>query len=81
MFAKATRNFNRLDMNLVARSGGLIPLNEQVDANNVVTSATFANAQYFLEDRPYKENVQFLNVNPVSTGSRMHFWRLMGRSI
>jgi TonB-dependent receptor len=64
MFAKATRNFNRLDMNLVGRSGGLIPLNEQVDANNVVTSATFANAQYFLEDRPYKENVKFLNVNP-----------------
>jgi TonB-dependent receptor len=64
MFAKTTRNFNRLDMNLVGRSGGLIPLNEQVDANDVVTSATFANAQYFLEDRPYKENVKFLNVNP-----------------
>jgi len=64
MFAKATRNFNRLDMNLVGRNGAMIPLNEQVDSNNVVTSATFANAQYFLEDRPYKENVQFLNVNP-----------------
>ena len=64
MFAKATRNFNRLDMDLVGRSGGLIPLNEQVDANDVVTSATFANAQYFLEDRPYKEYVEFLNVNP-----------------
>jgi TonB-dependent receptor len=64
MFAKATRNFNRLDMNLVGRNGAMIPLNEQVDSNDVVTSATFANAQYFLEDRPYKENVQFLNVNP-----------------
>ena len=30
----------------------------------MVTSATFANAQYFLEDRPYKEDVKFLNLNP-----------------
>src|SRR6202022_3181780 len=64
MFARANRNFNRLDMDLIAATGGMIPLNEKVDANDVVTSATFANAQYFLEDRPYKENVQFLNVNP-----------------
>jgi TonB-dependent receptor len=64
MFAKSNRNFNRLDMDLVGRSGGLIPLNEKVDANDVVTSATFANAQWFLEDRPYKEDVKFLNVNP-----------------
>jgi TonB-dependent receptor len=64
MFAKSNRNFNRLDMDLVGRSGGLIPLNEKVDANNVVTSATFANAQWFLEDRPYKEDVKFLNLNP-----------------
>jgi len=64
LFAKANRNFNRLDMDLVGRNGAMIPLNEQVDANGVVTSATFANAQYFLEDRPYREDVKFLNVNP-----------------
>jgi TonB-dependent receptor len=64
MYAKATRNFTRLDMDLVGRSGAIIPLNEKVDANDVVTSATLANAQYFLEDRPYKEYVTFLNINP-----------------
>jgi TonB-dependent receptor len=64
MFARANRNFNRLDMDLIGRNGAMLPLNEKVDANNVVTSATFANAQYFLEDRPYKEDVKFLNVNP-----------------
>jgi TonB-dependent receptor len=64
MFSKATRDFNRLDMDLVGRTGALIPVNEQVDSNDVVTSATLANAQYFLEDRPYKEYVTFLNLNP-----------------
>ena len=64
MYAKATRDFNRLDMDLVGRAGAIIPLNTQVDANDVVTSATLANAQYFLEDRPYKEYVTFLSLNP-----------------
>ena len=64
MYAKATRNFIRLDMDLVGRSGAIIPLNEKLDSNNVVTAATLANAQYFLEDRPYKEYVTFLNINP-----------------
>jgi TonB-dependent receptor len=64
MYTKATRDFERLDMDLVGRSGAIIPLNEKLDSNNVVTSATLANAQYFLEDRPYKEYVTFLNLNP-----------------
>jgi TonB-dependent receptor len=64
MYAEGKRNFDRIDMDLVGRNGGIIPLNLQVDANNVVTSGTFANAQYFLEARPYREEVQFYNINP-----------------
>jgi len=59
-----TKDFNRIDMNFVGRFGNAIPLNMQVDDNNVVTSATFANAQFFLEARPYTEDLDFYNVNP-----------------
>ncbi len=64
LFSQKERNFDRLDMNLVGRSGQMIPTNMQVDQNNVVTQATFANAQYFLEDRPYDQHTRFFNINP-----------------
>ncbi|RDS85272.1 TonB-dependent receptor [Dyella psychrodurans] len=64
LFSKQERDFNRADMDLVGRSGQMIPTNMQVDQNDVVTNATFANAQYFLEERPYVEHVHFYNVNP-----------------
>jgi TonB-dependent receptor len=41
----------------------------KVDANNVVTDATFAGAQYFLEARPYTEDVTYWQINPGGT-----FW-------
>src|SRR5690606_38898632 len=60
--------FDRLDMNLVGRNfstnGSLIPVNLQVDQNNVVTSGTFLNAQFFLEARPYDEEVDFYDITP-----------------
>ena len=52
LYTKAERSNDRIDMNLIGRNGGMIPINMQVDANNVVTSATFTNAQFFLEARP-----------------------------
>ncbi|WP_425600990.1 TonB-dependent receptor [Dyella sedimenti] len=64
MFSKQEREFDRLDMDLVGRSGTMIPVNMKVDSNDVVTQATFANAQYFLEQRPYDEHVKFYNINP-----------------
>ncbi len=64
IYTRADRDFDRVDMNLVVRNGSAIPLNETVDGNNVVTSATLANAQFFLEARPYQEDVTFYNVNP-----------------
>lgn len=59
-----TKDFNRLDMNFVGRFGNAIPLNMVLDGDNVVRSATFANAQFFLEARPYTEDLDFYNVNP-----------------
>jgi len=57
-------DLNRSDIDLVGRSGGIIPENMAVDSNGVVTSATLANAQFFLEARPYKEQEDFLSANP-----------------
>jgi len=42
---------------------GMIPLNMKVDANNVVTSATFANSTFFLESDAYEDKSAFLSVN------------------
>ncbi len=61
---RSFNNLNRIDMNWVGRNGAFIPLNEHVDSNNVVTGATFANAQFFLEARPYKETTDFVSINP-----------------
>lgn len=58
------KEFNRIDLNFIGRFGNAIPTNMKVDANNVVTGATFANAQFFLEARPYSEDLDFYNVNP-----------------
>ncbi|HEY5780318.1 MAG TPA: TonB-dependent receptor, partial [Lysobacter sp.] len=69
MYTEAHRTNDRIDINLIGRNGNIIPLDMQVDANNVVTSATFTNAQFFLEARPYIEDVKFWNVNPGGT-----FW-------
>ncbi|MFD1041431.1 TonB-dependent receptor [Pseudoxanthomonas kaohsiungensis] len=69
MYTKARRTNSRVDMNLVGRNGGMIPLDMQLDENNVVTSATFTNAQFFLEHREYIEDVQYWQVSP---GAR--FW-------
>ena len=74
------RTFNdedRSDLDLGVRAGAgsqpLIPLNMTLDpsslayTNNlggVVTSATLANAQFFLEARPYHEKGDFFSINP-----------------
>jgi len=56
--------FNREDMNWIGRNGAVIPTSEVVDANNVATSGTYANAAWFLEARPYHERNDYLSINP-----------------
>ncbi|WP_407352810.1 TonB-dependent receptor [Luteimonas sp. R10] len=72
LYSKAHRTNDRLDVNLVGRvfgPSGLLPMDMQVDENGVVTEATFTNAQFFLEARPYIEDVQYWSINPGAT-----FW-------
>jgi TonB-dependent receptor len=65
LLGQAERKFERLDMNWVGRNSNfMVPIGVQVDENNVVTQGTFANSQFFLEYRPYDEDLEFFNVNP-----------------
>ncbi len=81
MYGKKENDMQRLDMNLVGRNGAMIPLNMQVDRDNcaggcVVTSATFANAQYFLEYRPFIEDTDFWGTNPGMNWQIADKWNL-----
>lgn len=69
MVAQKDNDQQRTDINFVGRSGSAIPINMKVDntsctAGCTVTSATFANAQFFLEYRPFIEKNKFASVNP-----------------
>lgn len=69
MAAHRKNDLRREDMNWVGRFGSMVPLNMTVDRSDcsngcVVTGGTFANAQYFLEYRPFIETVDLVGVNP-----------------
>jgi TonB-dependent receptor len=69
MYARRTTDFTRNAMNWVGRNGAVIPLNTTYDRTDcatgcVVTSGTYANAQFFLEYRPYKDTQYYWGVNP-----------------
>jgi TonB-dependent receptor len=64
LYSEANRSSERISMNLIGRNGNIIPIGMELDANNVVTSGTFSNAQFFLEARPYEEEVKFWSINP-----------------
>lgn len=69
MYAHRTTEFTRTSMNWVGRNGAAIPLNTTYDRADcatgcVVTGGTYANAQFFLEYRPYKDTQEYWGVNP-----------------
>ena len=69
MFSEKHNTLERTDTSWVGRNGAVIPLNMKVSGGDcangcVVESGTFANAQYFLEYRPYNERVRLIGVNP-----------------
>ena len=81
MYGKKENDMERIDMNLVGRNGAIVPLNMQVDRDDcsagcVVTSATFANAQYFLEYRPFIEDTDFWGTNPGMNWQIADKWNL-----
>ena len=69
MYGKRTTEFTRTAMNWVVRNGAVIPTNTTYDRDDcttgcVVTSGTYANAQFFLEYRPYRDVQDYWGVNP-----------------
>lgn len=68
MYSEKTNDLQRTDINWVGRNGAIIPLNMKVDGDCTqgcaVESGTFANSQFFLEYRPYKEKVRLTGINP-----------------
>jgi len=69
MYAHRTTNFNRSDIDWVGRNGAIIPLDTTYDRDDcsdgcTVTSGTYANSQFFLEFRPYRDRVKFYGINP-----------------
>lgn len=69
MYGKRDTEFTRTALNWVGRNGAAIPLNTTYDRTDcttgcVVTSGTYANAQFFLEYRPYKDTQDYWGVNP-----------------
>ena len=69
MYGKKKNDLQRIDMDWVGRFGAMVPLNVQVDRSDcsngcVVTKGTYANAQFFLEYRPFLEDTDFWGVNP-----------------
>ncbi|MES2582969.1 MAG: TonB-dependent receptor [Pseudomonadota bacterium] len=82
--AMASRKKNELaraDMNWVGRFGAMVPTNMQVDNSDcsqgcVVTKGTFTNAQWFLEYRPYTEDVTLFGLNPGMEWKINKDWKL-----
>lgn len=69
MYAKRDTDFTRTSLNWVGRNGAAIPLNTTYDRADctqgcVVTGGTYANAQFFLEYRPYRDRQDYWGVNP-----------------
>lgn len=69
MWGKKKNDLKRVDLNWVGRNGAMIPINMTVDKDDcsngcTVTSGTYANAQFFLEYRPYIETTDFYTINP-----------------
>lgn len=69
MYGRKKSDMDRIDMDWVGRNGAAIPIGltfDRTDCNDgcVVTGGRFANAQAFLEFRPYDEDIEFWGVNP-----------------
>ncbi len=74
LYDVSKRDYERFNMNWQVRNsgpgtgptatGGMVPFNLTVDSNNVVTSGTFANSSFFLENDVFNQTTKFYNINP-----------------
>ena len=64
LYSKADHVYERNDLNLAVRSTNTnVPVNVQLNEDNIVTHATIANPQWLNENRPYDEDTDFINLN------------------
>jgi len=64
LYSEADHVYERNDLNLAVRSTNTnVPVNVELDDNNVVRRATLANPQWLNENRPYDEDTDFINLN------------------
>ena len=73
---RVSNAFDRADMNWQVRNGRTIPTAVTLNQHGVVTSGTFANAQWTLEARPYHEYGDFFSVNPGLEWRPAELWRI-----
>jgi TonB-dependent receptor len=69
MYARRHNDMLRTDINWVGRNGAAIPVNTTYDRTDcsqgcVVNSGTYYNSQFFLEFRPWNEDLRYWGVNP-----------------
>lgn len=84
MASKKKNQMVRQDMNWIGRNGAMVPINMQVDRTDcadgcVVTKGTYTNAQWFLEFRPYTEDVTLYGINPGFEWKINKDWKLDGQ--
>ena len=60
LISKADHGYERNDLNLAIRSTNTnIPVNVELNEDNIVTRATIANPVWLNENRPYHEDIDF----------------------
>jgi TonB-dependent receptor len=64
LYSKADHVYERNDLNLAVRSTNTnVPVNVELNEDNIVTRATIANPVWLNENRPYDEDTDFINLN------------------
>ena len=79
IYTKSDHPYERNDLNLAIRSISTnVPVNVQLNEDNVVTHATIANPIWLNENRPYREITDFMNFNMGFDWNIAEKWKLTG---
>jgi TonB-dependent receptor len=79
LYSEADHPYERNDLNLAVRGVNTnVPVNVQLNEDNVVTSATIANPVWLNENRPYHEITDFINLNSGFEWQIAEKWKLDG---
>jgi TonB-dependent receptor len=79
IYSEADHPYERNDLNLAIRGVNTnIPVNVELNEDNVVTRATLANPQWLNENRPYHEATDLINLNSGFDWQIAEKWKLDG---